>query len=89
MLAIERYDPRKENWTTIGSMPGRKAQFAVAMLSNKLYVIGGRDGLKTLNTVDYFDVQNKAWGSIPSMSTPRHGLGVTVLDGPIYAVGGA
>uniref|UniRef100_A0A8C8YQQ9 Kelch like family member 1 n=1 Tax=Prolemur simus TaxID=1328070 RepID=A0A8C8YQQ9_PROSS len=54
----------------------------------KLFVIGGRDGLKTLNTVECYNPKTKTWTVLPPMSTHRHGLGVTVLEGPIYAVGG-
>jgi kelch-like protein 1/4/5 len=38
-------------------------------------VVGGRDGLKTMNLVDCFDLESKSWNSLPSMTTPRHGLG--------------
>lgn len=32
-------------------MGARRLQFGVAVMQNKLVVVGGRDGLKTLNTV--------------------------------------
>lgn len=32
-------------------MTGRRLQFGVAVVDNKIYVVGGRDGLKTLSTV--------------------------------------
>lgn len=38
-------------------------------------MVGGRDGLKTMNLVDSFDLDTKSWNSLPSMTTPRHGLG--------------
>lgn len=34
-----------------------RLQFGVAVVGGKLFVVGGRDGLKTLNTVDYWDMQ--------------------------------
>ena len=51
-------------------------------------MVGGRDGLKTLNTVECYDPIHRVWSPVPSMSTHRHGLGVCVLGGPLYAVGG-
>ncbi|CAL1267931.1 unnamed protein product [Larinioides sclopetarius] len=57
-------------------------------VDDKLYVVGGRDGLKTLNIVECYDFKTKTWTAMPSMSTHRHGLGVGVLGGPMYAVGG-
>jgi hypothetical protein len=56
-------------------MSGRRLQFGVAVIDNKLYVVGGRDGLKTLNTVECFNPVAKIWIVMPPMSTHRHGLG--------------
>ncbi len=39
------------------------------------YVVGGRDGLKTLNTVECYDPKKKTWTLMPPMATHRHGLG--------------
>ncbi|CAF94206.1 unnamed protein product, partial [Tetraodon nigroviridis] len=59
-----------------------------SVLDGRLYVVGGRDGLKTLNTVECYNPHSKTWSVMPPMSTHRHGLGVAVLEGPMYAVGG-
>lgn len=48
---MEMYDPRTNTWTPFMRMGARRLQFGVAVLHNKLIVVGGRDGLKTLNTV--------------------------------------
>uniref|UniRef100_A0A8D2EK83 Kelch like family member 1 n=1 Tax=Theropithecus gelada TaxID=9565 RepID=A0A8D2EK83_THEGE len=85
---IEKYDLRTNLWIQAGMMNGRRLQFGVAVIDDKLFVIGGRDGLKTLNTVECYNPKTKTWTVLPPMSTHRHGLGVTVLEGPIYAVGG-
>ncbi|KAI5185693.1 Kelch-Like Protein 4 [Manis pentadactyla] len=56
-------------------MSSLRFQFGVAVIDNKLYVLGGSDGLKTLNTMECFDPTGKIWTVMPPMSTPRHGLG--------------
>lgn len=61
-------------------MNGRRLQFGVAVLEDKLYVVGGRDGLKTLNTVECYDPKKKTWTLMPPMSTHRHGLGQSQTD---------
>ena len=33
-------------------MTGRRLQFGVAVVEGKIFVVGGRDGLKTLSTVN-------------------------------------
>lgn len=60
-------------------MSGRRLQFGVAVIDNKLYVVGGRDGLKTLNTVECFNPVGKIWTVMPPMSTHRHGLGKNIM----------
>jgi kelch-like protein 1/4/5 len=56
-------------------MSGRRLQFGVALHEGRIIVVGGRDGLKTLNVVESFDVSSNTWSILPSMGTPRHGLG--------------
>lgn len=72
---IEKYDLRTNTWVQAGVMNGRRLQFGVAVIDNKLYVVGGRDGLKTSNMVECYNPINKAWSTMPPMSTHRHGLG--------------
>lgn len=45
---IERYDFRTRSWQPHGNLHTRRWQFACVILEKKLYVCGGRDGLKTL-----------------------------------------
>lgn len=52
-----------------------RLQFGAAVIDDKLYVVGGRDGLKTLSIVECYDFRSKVWMAMPSMSTHRHGLG--------------
>ncbi|XKL62121.1 hypothetical protein PGB90_001954 [Kerria lacca] len=66
----------------------RRLQFGAAIIDSKICIVGGRDGLKTLNTAECFDLKAMAWTNLPPMSTSRHGLGITVFEGPLYAVGG-
>lgn len=87
---VDRFDLRTNTWTSVASMTGRRVQFGVSVFDGKIYVVGGRDGLKTLSTVECWDPSAKAWNSMPPMATHRHGLGVANLEGqgPLYAVGG-
>uniref|UniRef100_A0A914W140 BTB domain-containing protein n=1 Tax=Plectus sambesii TaxID=2011161 RepID=A0A914W140_9BILA len=89
-VSIERYDPLLNEWALrpVGEMPGKRLQFGVAVIDQLVYVVGGRDGLKTLSAFDCWDPTTGAWYQMPPMMTPRHGLGVAVLEGPLYACGG-
>lgn len=50
-ISIESYCPRLDRWTLLKNMTGRRLQFGVALMEDKLIIVGGRDGLKTLNSV--------------------------------------
>lgn len=50
-LSIESFCPRDNKWTLLKNLTGRRLQFGVAVMEDKLIIVGGRDGLKTLNSV--------------------------------------
>lgn len=55
---------------------GNRQQFAVGVDDGGvLYVIGGRDGLKTVNHVNAFDPRTGQWTVQNGLGTQRHGLG--------------
>jgi kelch-like protein 1/4/5 len=68
----------------------KRLQFATAIFGNNLYVVGGREHLKTLNTVECFDLNKQVWTLVsPTMLTHRHGLQATFLNNEpiLYAIG--
>jgi kelch-like protein 1/4/5 len=68
----------------------KRLQFGVAIFNNQLYLVGGRDGLKTLNYMECFDIDKECWHVMPQMITHRHGLQAAFLTNEpiLYAVGG-
>ena len=89
-MSIEAFDARKESWVLLGDpqLMFKRLQFGVAVLDSHVYVVGGRNGLQTLNTVDCFNPLTNSWISVPPMCSYRHGVSVATLCGPLYAVGG-
>lgn len=59
----------------------------VAGISQYIYVVGGYDGTKQLNTVERYDTEKDIWEFVSSMKISRSALSVTVLDCKIYAMG--
>lgn len=60
-ISIESYCPRLDKWSLVKNMTARRLQFGVAVMENRLIVVGGRDGLKTLNTVESLDLTTLTW----------------------------
>ncbi|XP_015172686.1 PREDICTED: kelch-like protein 5 isoform X2 [Polistes dominula] len=87
-LSIYSFSLRENSWNSVATMWGKRLQFGAAVVDRKLIIAGGRDGLKTLNTVECLDFFPHVWYTLPPMNFHRHGLGVAVLGGPLYAVGG-
>lgn len=77
---MEQYCVRRDTWRQVGVLSGRRLQFGVAVIDQRLYVVGGRDGLKTLNTVECYNPRSNTWSIMPPMATHRHGLGETPLS---------
>lgn len=57
-ISIESYCPRLDKWTLLKNMTGRRLQFGVAVMEDKLIIVGGRDGLKTMNSVTIYELKN-------------------------------
>ncbi|XP_043281297.1 kelch-like protein 5 isoform X2 [Venturia canescens] len=88
---IDAYSLREDSWTCLGRSSSKRVQFGAALIDKKLIVAGGRDGLKTLNTMEFLDLSSgiaATWSVLPSMSINRNGLGIAELGGALYAVGG-
>ncbi|MBI5554322.1 MAG: hypothetical protein HY920_00525 [Elusimicrobia bacterium] len=76
-------------WTTKTPMPAARAEFAIAVVSNKIYVIGGEsDSYDVVQTVEEYDPTTDTWTSKADMPTARVALIAGVVGGKIYAIGG-
>jgi N-acetylneuraminic acid mutarotase len=77
------------SWTTLASMPTGRADFGIAAVNGKIYVLGGinKDGAP-LSTVEVYNPANNDWTSKMSMLIPRSGFATAVYGGKIYVFGG-
>lgn len=89
-VSLECFDARKDEWVLLSNSQAacKRLQFGVAILNSRIYVVGGRDGLRTLNSVDSYDPATNSWDCVTPMCSYRHGVGVAAMSGPMYAVGG-
>lgn len=85
---VEKYDPLKDEWSTMASMPTARASAAAVASGEYIYVIGGRYLDNVLATVERYDPSSNSWEEISPMPTPRWYLMAAALDGKIYTFGG-
>ena len=71
-------------------MPSVRAETAIAVLNDKIFVIGGRAASNDehLNIVEMYDPATDTWITVSSMPTPRRHAAASVIDDLIYVVGG-
>ncbi len=83
------YDPAKDAWKTIKTLPHSTAAAGVASLGGKIYVIGGIDidGI-ALDLVQEYNPATDTWAARAVMPTKREHVAVAVLDSLIYVVSG-
>jgi N-acetylneuraminic acid mutarotase len=84
----EMYDPATDTWATRESMPTARNRFGIAVVQNKIYVIGGEtdDGYTGANEV--YDPATDNWETRTPMPTVRADLSANVVDGKIYLISG-
>ncbi|MEM3341920.1 MAG: kelch repeat-containing protein [Thermoplasmata archaeon] len=99
---VECYDPATDSWSTKSPMPTARSNFAVAVVDNKIYAIGGyrcsynnEYGKPTeVNHIYYpivecYDPVNDTWMTGTSMSVGRCDLVAGAINYTIYTCGGS
>jgi len=92
---VERYCDSSKVWMKMRKgLMGKRCRHGAVVFDNKIYVIGGYDGDRFLQTVECYETKNKYENvnfrftqSFP-MLTPRARLSVSVSGRKIYAFGG-
>lgn len=83
-----RYRPSERRWSEIEPMPTRRGGAGVAVVGDRMYVIGGQERMVRKNTMDVYDFETGKWSEGAPMPTARDHLGVEAYRGRIYVVGG-
>ncbi len=79
----------QSDWTTVSPMPTARGGLGIAVVSGKIYAIGGINGNNLpIGTTEEYDPQTNTWSSMASMPTPRSGFATAVFQNKIYAIGG-
>lgn len=68
-----RYDPQTSHWAFVAPMNTPRSTVGVAVLENKLYSVGGRDGSSCLSSVEVFDPHTNKWTLTAPMIKRRGG----------------
>jgi len=85
---VEVYDPIKDKWSQMSSMPTSRGMTSAIAIGRIVYVIGGRNENGITNIVEAYDTVQNSWKKVKSMSTARWNHMVVEDNGQIYVLGG-
>lgn len=84
---LEVYDTTTDTWKTLSKLPTTREDFSVAMVGNKIYVMGGENA-GYLNTVEVYDIETNTWTIGVPLKTPRKFMESAVVGEKIYLLAG-
>jgi N-acetylneuraminic acid mutarotase len=76
------------SWAAKADMPTGRYNGAIAVVNNKIYVIGGISGSTVFATNEEYDPETNTWTTRASMPTARYGCTAAVVNNKIYVIGG-
>ncbi len=81
--------PAENTWTTKTPMNQARSNLGVAVVSGKIYAIGGyNDSHSFLGTNEMYDPETDNWLIKTPMPTPRSQFAISVYQNKIYVIGG-
>jgi len=76
-------------WQQRAAMPTARTEVGVATLNDKIYVVGGLDGVsRTLATVEAYNPSTNTWETLPDLPAGRHHTATVAYEGKLYVIGG-
>ncbi|XP_074302099.1 uncharacterized protein LOC141633542 isoform X3 [Silene latifolia] len=85
---VERYSPLYNEWTMPACLNKKKGNLSAVTLHDKIFALGGGDGVSSFSDVEMFDLDVGRWISARSMLEKRFALAAVEFNGALYAVGG-
>ena len=77
------------SWTRLANMPTSRCGLGLAVVSGKIYAIGGSNDRGELAINEMYDPVTDKWSTKTSMPTARTGFATAVYENKIYAIGGS
>ncbi|XP_954281.1 protein with kelch domain [Theileria annulata] len=85
---VEMYDRLRDSWQSAAPLKQPRRNNAGAALADRLFCVGGFDGMNILDSVESYDMRMKNWIPVASLNLPRSSAMVTHQNGSLYAIGG-
>ena len=71
---METYNPNSDQWTMLSGMAVGREGAGLVVAGDKMYCIGGYDGVNLLDSAETYDTVTEEWSPIDNMSVKRSGM---------------
>ena len=85
LRSVERYDTLTNQWTYMSPMSVGRASFGITVSDNRIYCMGGFNGVNFANTVEKFNPRTNRWHCVHAMQCRRYGVGAATLRVPVIS----
>jgi len=86
--ALSSDEVKENSWTTLAPMPTPRSGFGLAVVDEKIFVIGGYKNGEYLGTTELYNPETDTWINKTAMPTPRSGFAIAVVQNKIHVIGG-
>jgi len=87
--AVERYDPRADQWVSLAAKPVPVRGAGAAVVRGKIYVPGGcTEADRALSILEVYDPEADLWSQGPDLPAPVCEYAIAALEGQVYLFGG-
>jgi N-acetylneuraminic acid mutarotase len=90
VATLYRYNPQRDRWTQLRSMPTARGALTAGVIGHRLYAAGGASTHHAgpLPTLEVFNLRTRRWRIAPDMPTAREHIGGAVARGRFYVFAG-
>nr|XP_031847034.1 kelch-like protein 10 isoform X2 [Nomia melanderi] len=81
MCSGERYNPTTDAWSPIPDMYQSRSNFAIEVIDDMIFAIGGFNGVTTIDHVECYDEKTNEWYGATGMNICRSALSACVIMG--------
>uniref|UniRef100_A0A4W5KT35 Kelch domain-containing protein 8B n=2 Tax=Hucho hucho TaxID=62062 RepID=A0A4W5KT35_9TELE len=85
---VRVYEPEKDQWQPLTSMPTPRYGAASFLRGNKIYVLGGRQGKLPVTAFEAFDLEMKSWTRYPCIPSRRAFACCAATERGFFSLGG-
>ena len=85
---VMHLDKGQQEWVGAATMGSARSVGGSASIDNKLYVVGGFDGERAMDSAEVFDCTINTWSLLPPLLQRRCSCSCAVLRGQLYVIGG-